>query len=108
MNIDSAEEILDEILSCSNKALRNDCLELLIRYARIRTDWSRLSAQERKEKDSARTRLHNSFIDSLNIVSRNMMKVGESNHWRSELGDDRKAIGDFACLAHAILGLRHR
>ncbi len=42
------------------------------------------------------------------ILSRAMAKDGEKSDWRAQLGDDRKVIGDFACLVHAILGLRSR
>ena len=37
-----------------------------------------------------------------------MAKVGEDIEWRREVGDDRKTIGDFACLLHCVLGIQAR
>jgi hypothetical protein len=37
-----------------------------------------------------------------------MASAGESNGWRAEIGTDRKEIGDFACLLHAVIGIRAR
>jgi hypothetical protein len=58
--------------------------------------------------DQRRTLAHNAFIDSVNIMSRNMDKENEDNLWRAVLGDDRKIIGDFACYVHMFLGLEAR
>ena len=58
--------------------------------------------------DPERTRAHNALIDCCNILSRNMRTAGEDNSWRVALGDDRKAIGDFACLLHCLLGISAR
>ena len=58
--------------------------------------------------DAARTRCHDAFIACCNILSRNMLASGEDNQWRSEIGTDRKALGDFACLLHCLLGLHAR
>ena len=78
------------------------------RYARVRVDWERSSPDVRRDMDDERTRSHNTFIDSCNILSRNMAKIGEDNSWRQLLGDDRKTIGDFACYLHCLLGLKAR
>jgi hypothetical protein len=58
--------------------------------------------------DPSRTTAHNAFIDECNILSRAMAAAGESNGWRAEIGTDRKEIGDFACLLHAVIGIRAR
>jgi len=79
-----------------------------VRYARIRVDWELSDQKNRKEMDEERTRAHNAFIDSCNILSRNLHQKSEDNTWREELGTDRREIGDFACFIHCILGLRAR
>jgi len=58
--------------------------------------------------DRARTAAHNLFIDTCNVMSRNMAKAGESIEWRANLGTDRKEIGDFACFIVLFLGLSAR
>jgi hypothetical protein len=37
-----------------------------------------------------------------------MKKAGEDDSWRIKLGTDRKRIGDFACLVHALIGIEAR
>ena len=108
MSINKAKAILDQIESTNLKHLMDDLIDYAIRYARIRTDWNRADLEERRELEESRTRVHNVFIDSCNILSRNMLKNGEDNSWRKMLDDDRKVIGDFACYIHYILGLRSR
>ena len=108
MSNKTAKVILDQIESTNLKHLMNDLIDYAIRYARIRTDWNRSNLNERRELYESRTRTHNIFIDSCNILSRNMQKSGEDNSWRNMLGDNRKIIGDFACYIHYILGLRSR
>ena len=79
-----------------------------IRYAHIRAEWSLMDSDQRREADASRTKAHNSFIDSCNILSRNMNKSGESVAWRASLGNDRKVIGDFACYLHCLLSIKVR
>ena len=79
-----------------------------VRYAGIRAKWCLESADGRRGMDTERTRAHDAFIDSCNILSRNQAKNGEDNTWRAKLGDDRKVIGDFACYVHCILGIGAR
>ena len=55
-----------------------------------------------------RTAAHDRLIDACNILSRQMAKEGEDNSWRADLGEDRRRIGDFACMLHCLLGLRAR
>ena len=104
----TAKAILDQIEQTSFTRLKEELVECAIRYARIRADWYTSSTDKRNEIDSTRTRAHNTFIDSCNILSRNMAKAGEDNNWRTNLGEDRKDIGDFACYLHCVLGLRSR
>ncbi|MFH1118371.1 MAG: hypothetical protein V1775_01020 [Bacteroidota bacterium] len=94
--------------STSLTRLRNGFYTLAIRYTVTRAQWNFLSMEEKIESNDARSRLHNTLIDSLNILARNMAKAGEPVEWRKTLGDDRKMIGDFACYVTAWLGIRQR
>jgi len=58
--------------------------------------------------DEERTRAHNAFISACDILSRNMAESGEVHTRRTVIGQDRKDIGDFACLVHAVLGIMAR
>lgn len=89
-------------------ALKRQLWVLAARYARLRTDWRVASPEERRAMDAARSRSHDALIDQCNILSRSAAKAGRDNRWRAALTDDRKEIGDFACHAHAILGLQAR
>ncbi len=108
MNLETAGKIYDSIRASSHTELADDLIDAAIRYARIRTDWTLVAPEERRERDRQRTIAHDALIDSCNILSRNMAKAGEDFSWRSQLGDDRKVIGDFACCLHCILGLQAR
>lgn len=78
------------------------------RYASIRTEWQFMSSVEQAESDLGRTAAHNHFIDSCNILSRSQLAVGEDNKWRSEIGMERKLIGDFACYVNCFIGIVNR
>jgi len=83
-------------------------LKAAIRYAGLRGEWLMADAETRNEMDVERTAAHNTFISSCDIVSRNMLKLGEDAHWRKQIGTDRKDMDDFACLLHAVMGLLAR
>lgn len=100
--------IFENILSSTLSDLKNDLIECAICYARIRVDWQLADVENRKVMEDSRTRAHNAFIDSCNILSRNMEKATENISWRSVLGNDRKVLGDFACFIHYYLGLKAR
>ena len=108
MTIDEAKLIFSGIKKSSFYALEANLVKSAIRYAHIRVDWELSSAHVRRDMDDERTRSHNTFIDSCNILSRNMAKNSEDNTWRQLLGDDRKTIGNFACSLHCLLGLKAR
>jgi hypothetical protein len=108
MEIEKFNEILECILSTKLVDLKTELLEYAVRYARIRTDWYFASYEKRKELDDTRTRAHDAFIDSCNILSRNMENAGEDTTWRINLGTDRKVIGDFACFVHYHFGVQTR
>ena len=108
MDLPTAQLICDEMRKSSSDFLVDGVAEAAVRYARIRTDWVLASSEERQDRDAARTAAHNRLIDACNILSRNMAEKGEDIQWRDRLGYDRKAIGDFACYLHCILGLGAR
>jgi hypothetical protein len=90
------------------EGLRRDWIKTAADYAQVRVEWWLRDRKGRNEIDAHRSRLHDSFIDSCNALSRNMRARGKDVSWRQELGDDRKAIGDLACLLHALVGVRAR
>lgn len=108
MNYNQAQRIFAAIEASNQGGLRCDFFERAINYAQFRARWPMLSFEQRRELDNLRTAAHNTFIDSCNILSRNMAHTGEDNSWRADLGDDRKVLGDFACFILLILGLRGR
>lgn len=108
MDIATAKKCLNAIENSTHDDLRSLLMQSAVKYARIRTDWYLSSSSSRQDMDRHRTALHNAFIDSVNILSRNMRKAGEDTSWREQLGADRKVIGDFACYIHCLLGIRAR
>lgn len=88
--------------------LREDLFATAVRYARLRTDWQLADPERRTEIDAALSIAHTAFIDSCDILSRNMALHGEDNSWRDRIGMDRRSIGDFACRLHCLLGLLAR
>ncbi len=84
------------------------CMELAAEYAMIRNRWDRMTREERIAIDADRTKAHDAFIAQLNIISRIPEQKGIDNSWRTELGDARKRIGDFACFITYIVGISNR
>jgi len=82
--------------------LRKSLFKAAVHYATIRAEWEFQSIDDRL--DAARTIIHNRFIDSCNILSREQVKIGEDNSWRNSIGMERKLIGDFACYVSCLLG----
>ncbi len=108
MDFGTAADILREIRATKLTELRDDLIELAVRYARIRVDYHFASAEQQSMLGSSRSACHNAFISSCDILARNMAQHGEDAGWRDQLGQDRKVIGDFACLLHALLGIGAR
>lgn len=108
MTHENARNVLEAIERSQLGDLRQQMLEAAVRYAGLRAAWALAAPDARTAMDADRTAAHNAFIDSCNIMSRNMAKHGEDNRWRAALGDDRKTIGDLACHLHALLGIRAR
>lgn len=100
--------VYNQLQESTHKALVNSLIKKSIRYARLRVDWYQSDVESRIQLDAERTLAHQAFIDACNILSRNMHKVGENTDWRTKLGNNRKDIGDFACMLHAIIGIKAR
>ncbi len=86
--------------------LRKSLYKAAFHYATIRAEWEFQSMDDRV--DTARTIVHNRFIDSCNILSREQAKIGENNSWRAAIGTDRKIIGDFSCWVSCFIGIQNR
>lgn len=86
--------------------LYNRLIEKAVRYAHIRAEWNTLNREEKLERDSSRTAAHDSFIASVNIISRTEGEIG--SQWRERLGNSRKRVGDFACYISLFLSLEAR
>ena len=86
-----AVELYDELVSEAGK------------YAAIRASWQQMSREEKMEKDSLRTSIHDSVIIHFNMLARYLRMQGKKAEWRDRLGYEednkfyRKAIGDFGC-----------
>lgn len=108
MNFEESADLWRQIRVSSLIELRQDVVELAVRYARIRVDYQLASPESQGELEGARTACHNALISACDILARNMAQHGEDATWRERLGDDRKRIGDFACYLHALLGIAAR
>jgi hypothetical protein len=76
--------------------IRKSLYKAAVHYATIRPEWELQSINDRL--DAATTIVHNRFIDSCNILSREQDKIGEVNSWCTTIGTDRKLIGDWGGL----------
>lgn len=108
MTIDDARAAMEAIEHSSLWQMRNELYAAAVKYAGIRAAWALADQDERDEMNTPRTAAHNAFIDTCNILSRNMVQHGEDNGWRTTIGTDRRDIGDFGCWLHALLGIRVR
>jgi len=108
MTLDEAGRIHRALVVSRWDTLVDDLIAAAIRYARLRTDWMVADQDGRRAMDDERTRAHDAFIDCCAILARNMEKDGEDASWHRRIGNDRKTIGDFACLLHCLLGLQAR
>ncbi len=108
MDFKEAEQILQIIKSSNLQGLSDLFLKSAVRYAQIRVEWYYSDQDERTDIDPIRMRAHEALIGNCNALARNMKEAGEDDSWRKKLGDDRKRIGDFACLVHALIGIEAR
>ncbi len=108
LSFNQAKSCYDQINNSSLNSLRAAVFRQAIDYTFLRTQWQMMDRQQRQEIDARRTITHTAFIDTVNILSRNMAEQNEDNSWRAVLGDDRKVIGDFACYINLFLSLSAR
>lgn len=98
------QEMIDEIgMDPKAVELYDDLVSEAGKYAAIRASWQQMSREEKMEKDSLRTSIHDSVIIHFNMLARYLRMQGKKAEWRDRLGygEDnkfyRKAIGDFGC-----------
>ena len=108
MTLEVAKKLFDEINKTALHSLKKDLINYAVEYSKIRADWYLAEEVGKDEMEDLRRAKHNAFIDSCNILSREMIKMGEEASWRKELGNDRIAIGDFACFINLIIGIKAR
>lgn len=108
MELTEATEIFGILQSSRYKQEFDDLIRSAILYSRIRVDWYVSVQKELDVDDNERTFAHNHFISSCAAMSEKMKASGENVEWRFRIGRDRKAIGDFACLLHAVMGIKAR
>lgn len=87
--------------------------EAAVKYMESRSNWFRLSREEKMENDKIRTSRHDMFIVKLNQLYRYLLMTGRKAVWREELGEEqdpesRMRIGDFACYLVFIESLNAR
>ena len=105
MNQQLAKEIFDIVSKSKIETLKQALLKNAIQYAHIRAEWTLSDPEARIEMDTRRTFAHNTLIDSVNILARNMQKNGEPTDWHKQLKDNRIVIAEFACWVHNFLSL---
>lgn len=80
--------------------LWNDVIYCASEYVKTRNEWALMSSTEKMEKGAARTKKHNLFISSLDVLVRYMKKMDWDTDWHDNLRDgentSRKKLGDFA------------
>jgi len=107
MTYELASQIHESIEATGNE-LRFDLYRAAVRYSVLRCEWHLACPDTRREMEGRRTAAHNAFIDALNILTRNLIRVGGDVSWHKSISDDRKAIGDFAVFLTARFGLLAR
>jgi hypothetical protein len=108
MDYEMAVEIWRQIRASALGELRQELVELAVRYARMRVDYWLAKPEQQRLLGADRSRCHDALIAKCDILARNMAQRGEDDLWRIQLGPDRKDIGDFACFLHAMLGVAAR
>ena len=86
----------------------NKFIDRAARYTYIRNQWETMNTEEKMAADDGRTMAHNVVITALNTLARIVENEGGDASWRSQLGDHRKRIGDFACFVSYITGISNR
>jgi hypothetical protein len=108
MELSEATSIFDTLKTSTHKKEFEDLLSTAIIYSRIRVDWYTSIEHGLEVDEHQRTHAHNDFISACAALSEKMKTSGEDIAWRFKIGRDRKAIGDFACMLHAVIGIKAR
>ena len=109
MEIKEALTIYEELSNSKHKGWFKALTEKAVNYAQIRVEWYLCrSSIQFSLIASERTHAHDDFIDTCDMLSLKMKESGEDVSWRLAIGTDRKSIGDFACLIHAVIGIKSR
>lgn len=108
MELDEAMQIFETMGGSEHTQLFNTLMERAVIYSRIRVDWYYAGPDEQLAMDFDRTVAHDEFIGSCAALSAKMKESGEEIGWRFKIGRDRRSIGDFACLLHAVIGIKAR
>jgi len=108
MELKEALQIFETLKETKHTQAFDWMVKSAVRYAGIRADWYFAKAAEQNMMDDERTIAHDAFIHSCNELSKQMNENGKSTAWRIAIGSDRKSIGDFACLIHAIIAIKAR
>lgn len=108
ISFDSASEIFNQIEESQLVQLREMLYKSAFRYTEYRFNWNFKTFEEKLAADAERSIAHNIFITKCDIMARNMNNKGEPSQWRTKLTNDRKIIGDFACLLVTLLGIKNR
>ncbi|MBE6013758.1 MAG: hypothetical protein E7241_00115 [Lachnospiraceae bacterium] len=104
-------EMVESIEKCTmedKKEFWKDFLKKAAEYTHVRNMWEQMNRAEKIDADQGRTLKHDSFITSLNVLSRIATNEGVDCSWRDELGEERKCLGDFACFVTYITGICNR
>ena len=105
------KRMTDAIAKCEHEAkkeLWDDFVQRCFKYTLVRCKWEFMDYQERIDADPSRTRMHDTVIDSIEILARLANKEGMDTTWRDDLGNERKRLGDFACFVTYITGIANR
>jgi hypothetical protein len=109
ITFDTAREIFIQIENSKLDKLRVSLYKSAFHYVEYRFNWNFQTHEDRLEMiDKERSIAHNAFISNCDIMARNMGKIGEPSQWRTHLTNDRKIIGDFACMLVALIGIKNR
>lgn len=100
MSPELSSRIYGIIVKTTHAKLLEKTLKKAVEYAHIRAEFALADRETQIEMDPHRTIVHNSLIDSINILARNMASTGEDVTWHELLRGDRYEIGKFACWVH--------
>jgi len=108
MTIETTREHPDKLTRAHEEELELAFFASAIRYAQLRAQGAQSSCERRREMDASRTRAHDALTDACNILSQAQVRLGGYNNWRTNLGNNRQSIGDFACFIYLFLALSAR